>query len=218
MIRKIIADNKGVLFLEILVVVAIVAVIVTLSAQLIGVSLVANEKSGERGIALSLASEEFDYVKALSAANWQYIYDLNTKGTSTTYYIAEHSETPGQLTTTTDTETVTIDGQAYTRYFYVHNVCRDTSSRNIVATHAGSCNSGEDDPSTQRVTVVVEYGGGDSVSWPEFVTRFRNQTCDQKSWGGGSGGGTSNCPADSYDELSSGTDIEATATILLLPS
>ena len=68
----------------------------------------------------------------------------------------------------------------YTRYFYVDNVSRDISG-NIVTS------GGEDDPSTQKLTIGVDWEGGRNMTLTEYTTRNNPQNYMQTDWTGGGG-------------------------------
>ena len=102
------------------------------------------------------------------------------------------------------TESVTVGGVAYNRSFSVQNVCRDAASRDITgitdsggAATACVASGGNNDPSTQRVTVLVSWGE-DSVSWSEYAARWQNLICLQMDWSGGTGSGTTTCPTTTH--------------------
>ena len=70
----------------------------------------------------------------------------------------------------------------YERYFYVDNVERDSSGiGNIVES------GGTSDPSTQKVTSVVTWEGGRSVTFTSYITRNGNTLFFQNNWSDGGG-------------------------------
>lgn len=72
------------------------------------------------------------------------------------------------------------EASLYTRYFYVDNVSRDVSG-NIVPS------GGENDPSTQKITVEVEWEGGRNMSLVGYSTRNDPRNYMQTDWTGGDG-------------------------------
>lgn len=72
------------------------------------------------------------------------------------------------------------EASLYTRYFYIDNVSRDILE-NIVTS------GGEDDPSTQKLTIGVDWEGGRSMSLVEYMTRNNPQNYMQTDWTGGGG-------------------------------
>lgn len=97
----------------------------------------------------------------------------------------------------------------FERYFYVENVCR-TSDADYELAGVHPCDPGEtDDPSTQKVTVVVNWGDTGEFIVDDYITRWRNRTFPQTDWSGGSG---SEGPfTEPTNEYSTSTDI-ATST------
>lgn len=192
--------RSGQLLLEILIVVSASAVVVALGAQLVYISARGNKIASESAVGFGLAEETFEGVRAASTEKWQNIYDL-TKG-STAYYPQQSS---GKWVLTAGQEDVIINNTTYTRSFTVQNTCRDAASRNITGITdssgaATTCSSsgGTHDPSTQRVSTTISWPDADTVSWNEYVSRWRNKVCVQTSWSG-SGSGPVTCPSTAYD-------------------
>ncbi len=79
---------------------------------------------------------------------------------------------------------------AFTRYFYVENVCRSSDTDYEIAGVA-PCGAGEvNDPSTNRITSIIQWEtqkGTQTFSVPFYVTRWRNQAFHQSDWSGGAG-------------------------------
>jgi hypothetical protein len=106
-----------------------------------------------------------------------------------------------------------MNGVAYTRYFYIDNISRDISMKNI----EGSYNAGHDDPSTQKVTVVVSWSNNaESLTMTQYLTRWHNITCNQTSWVGGALGTPVNCPTTNYGSHDGNMDTSGTAGSLKL--
>ncbi|MBI4034140.1 MAG: LamG domain-containing protein [Candidatus Brennerbacteria bacterium] len=90
---------------------------------------------------------------------------------------------------------------AFTRYFQVENVNRD-SGGSIVSS------GGNEDPSTQKVTAYVEWPGASGavgqVKVVDYVTRWANRIFNQSDWSGGSGQtGVITSPNNRYDNATS---------------
>ncbi len=189
---------KGSMLLELLVVIGILAVILTIAAQSVSVSLRSGKVSGERDVAAGLAGEMLEAVRGASEENWQNIY-ARTK-VAQNYYAA--TGTNGWVIAT-GTEQIALNTAVYTRSFIVANVSRDPNSRLIESTYVG----GHDDPSTQLITVSVSWPGGVTFSTSEYFFRWKNKACDQSTWTtGGSGTATSTCQNTSYDTKDSWVD------------
>lgn len=180
--------ERGQLLLEVLIVTTLAAAVILLGSQITNIALKGTRGSGEQERAGALAAEVFDAVRASSTEKWQNLYQLTKP--SAHYYPAQSS---GKWVLNAGDETVTIDGIAFTRYFTVDNVSRDSSTRNIEAAY----NAANDDPSTQLVTVNVSWVGGTPLIVSEYVTRWRNKVCVQTAWTG-VGAGPATCPATNY--------------------
>jgi len=210
---KIFARKEAYLLLEILVVIGVVAIIVPLIAQIIVSSLNANKWSMENKIAVGLADETFKAAEGSSFEKWQNVYS-KLKG-STNHYFTINSA--GAWIINSGDETLTVNGLSYTRYFYITNVCRDNTSKSIIMDlSVPPCTSGNsDDPSTQKITVTVTWRNG-TLSKDYFLTRWRNQVCNQTNWSG-IGSGPVTCPNTIY-ESSSNIDTTAPGSLKLLPN
>jgi len=74
------------------------------------------------------------------------------------------------------------ENQVFTRYFYIDNVSRDTSG-DIQESYSAST----DDPSTQKVTAIVNWQDGRTMQLSHYLTRSKNRTFTQDNWSAGSG-------------------------------
>ena len=136
-----------------------------------------------------LIRQNIELIQILTRYDWHSIYDL-TKASD--YKISLSGNT---WTINAGQETDIINDIPYKRYFQVYNVNRDGSG-NIADT-------GDDDPSTQKITVFLEYGNNyvSSFSVSFYLTRSEdNKVFYQTDWSGGEGitGPTSNL-SDKYD-------------------
>jgi len=141
-----------------------------------------------------------EVIQSLINDNWHSIYDL-TKATN--YKISASGNT---WSISSGQETSTINSIPYKRYFQIYNVTRDGSG-NIFT-------SGTNDPSTQRITIFLEYGNNyvSSSSLPFYLTRsYNNQVFQQTDWSGGSGqtGPISN-PGNEFDTADSNINYAST--------
>lgn len=179
--------RRGALLLELLIVIGLLAIILGVGAQAVYVSMQSGKISGERDVALGLASEALEVARAVAEEKWQNIF-LLTKAT-------EHYKpllTAGAWGLATGDEAIALNNASYTRYLIVQNVCRETSAtRNItgVTDTDGSLTTcatsgGAFDPSTQKVSVIVSWTGGDSVTISDYFFRWRNRATNQTSWTG----------------------------------
>lgn len=139
-------------------------------------------------IVAPLAQELLDNVKVIAESDWNKIY-LLSKGESLRYYIdSSRAVVPGE-------ETLNIEGKNFTRYFYVENVNRISCGVGDIIINAtttclswpGGNNEISEDPSTQKITAVVKWGGILSLSASEvqYLSRSRNEVFVQTDWSGG---------------------------------
>lgn len=196
--------QAGQSLLEILVVVALVVVLATLGAELVVTSLRGNKVTTERDVGLRTAEEVFEGVSAAATQDFENVYNL-TKGT-TQHRVVQVS---GAWVIQVGTQDVVLNGVTYTRYFTVQNICRHATTRDIIGitdTDGGTttCSIGVHDPSTQRLTVYVEWPGGETLLNYDYISRWRNQICNQTEWSA-TGGGPDACPSTNYDSSSNVT-------------
>lgn len=177
--------KRGALLLELLIVISLLAVILSVGTQAVFVSLQSSKVSGERDIAVGLASEALEATRGVAEEKWQNIYDL-TKGSP--YHMVQ---TGNKWATSTGSEIISLNNASYTRYVVIDNVSRDASTRMI--------DTGNNyDPSTQKVTVTVSWSYADPVIISDYFLRWKNKVCNQTSWSGGTGSGTKTCPDTTY--------------------
>ena len=181
--------KRGAFLLEILIVIALLGVILGVSAQAVFVSLQSGKISGERDAAVGLASEELEAVRGITEENWQNIYTL-TKGSAQYYSVQSGTK----WATSTASEVIALNNATYTRYFVVQNVCRDATAGSRLVTGvtdssgAGTTcttSTGDFDPSTEKVIVTVSWPNADPVVISEYFFRWKNKTCAQVDWSGG---------------------------------
>jgi len=166
--------NNGQILVELLVAVALAAIIFAVGGQLLDVTLQSNKLSKERLIANHLLQEGLEATIAVSSEKWHNIYNLN-KG-EPNYYHPEINA--GKWVLVSGQENIILNDLTYTRSIIIENVNRD-NNRNINAL-------GIDDPSTQKVTVTVSWGNN-SLTISKYFTRWPNETATQTDWSGGPG-------------------------------
>lgn len=210
-------SQSGQLLLEILLVIAAAAIVVSLSSQLTFISLKSAKTAGDRSTAVELNNETFEAIRSSATEKWQNVFDL-TKGSAN--YYPSSTTTPGKWTLVSGIDAVSINGIDYSRSFTIQNVCRDsaagaraitgiTDSNGAATTCAAS--GGNYDPSAQRIGVFVSWPNAETVSASEYITRWRNKICLQTSWDS-VGGGPASCPATTYGSV---TNIVTGATLQL---
>lgn len=210
------SQKRGVLLLELLIAISILAVVLSVGSQAVFVSLQSGKTSAESDVAMGLANEALEAVRGTAEEKWQNIYTL-TRWTQH-YYPAQSA---GKWILTAGDEAIALNTASYTRYVTIQNVCRDTtpSSRAITGLTDGptdtdgtlttcTTSGGLFDPSTQKVTVTVSWqGSGSPVTISDYFIRWRNKVCNQTGWTTGDSGTTvKTCPDTSYDTKDAAID------------
>jgi type II secretory pathway pseudopilin PulG len=140
------------------------------------------QRSGRTAIvrtqALQLAQEGVDAAKAVAEEDYYTFYSLS-KGSGNPYHPVVSASAWTLVTTTED---VVLDGITFTRSVVIDLVSRDGSG-DIEAVYA----SGNDDPSTQKITSTVTVTNQTDVTLVDYYTRWRNTVPKQTGWDGGSG-------------------------------
>lgn len=202
--------QRGALLLELLVVVAILAAILSVGSQAVFVSMQSGKISGERDAALGLASEAIEAARAVADEKWQNVYNL-TKGTAHYYPLL----VSGKWTLAAGDETIALNTASYTRFVVVENVCRHDITREVSG--VSPCGLGNsDDPSTQRITATVSWVNAEPVVVSTYAFRWRNKVCAQTDWSGGAGSGARNCPDTTYESISPAGTVKTTGGQLKL--
>jgi len=181
--------SRGQSLIELLVAISVGTILIGGSVTLMGVSLKSYGTVRKHLQANVLIRQTIEVIQTLARYDWHSVYDL-TKGSD--YKISLSGNTwainAGQ-------ETDTINDIPYKRYLQVYNVNRNESG--------DIADTGDDDPSTQKITVFLEYGDNyiSSSSVLFYLTRSEdNKVLHQTDWSGGKGitGPTPN-PSDKYD-------------------
>lgn len=187
-------SKKGQILVELMVALAIAAVLIAFGAQIAGISLTASKTSRERGTALRLAQEALEAARAIASGNdsfsqgWNRIYKppdgsgdpATSKGSNKPYYpFVSSTSSPPVWVFYTGVEAVTLGEETYSRKVIIENVSRD-SSGNVESTY----NSANDDPATQKIAVTVSKSGTPDTVITEYITRFLNDSGPQSDWGG----------------------------------
>ena len=168
--------RKGQSLVEILVAVAIGTILIGGSVAMVGVSIRSYGSVKKHLQANMLIRQTAEVIQSLAKSDWHSIYDL-TKGSD--YKITESGNI---WTINVGQETDTVNDVSYKRYFQVYDVDRDGSD-NISET-------GTNDPSTQKITIILEYGNNyvSSSSISFYLTRSEfNTVFNQTDWSGGDG-------------------------------
>lgn len=213
-------NQKGQLLIELLIAITIAALIAGAISGLFFVNFRSSQSSENKNSALLLAQEAMEAIDSIKNNSWHKIYlppdgtgDANNdKGVP--YYIYNDGSIwkIAKVISSTDDDIV-INETVYSRSLYIYNASRDNNG-NI--TEIG----GSDDPSTQKIKVVVSYEGGKDVILEEYLTRWKNEVFNQSDWSGGPGqaGPISPTPNAQYDSDSGNVDTNnPTGSIRLKP-
>lgn len=173
---------SGQSLLEILIGLGISVMMISAATGSLFLVLRSSSTNQQTQVANSLANALLDNLTSFSESNWSGVYNLS-KGEANVYYLATST---GQFSIQSGQEPVTISDVVFSRYFYVENVSRDPSSRNIEETYS----SANEDPSTQKVTIKISWNlpaSSGSFEIISYITRKNLYFARQTDWLGGSG-------------------------------
>lgn len=204
-------DQKGQMLAEILVAVVLAGIIIGGIALSTGTSVSTSNKIRENTKATYIIQRILEEIKMISESNWLILYCPpsgicpGNKGASNRYYISNFTIQNGSASTT-------LEGIEYGYYFYIENVNRD-SQQNIVSS------GGSEDPSTQKITVVINWAPNNSLSISEYIMRITSASFSDRAWNSSltdSGGIYTN--AAGYYATTSGTLVIQNGTLSLNPT
>ncbi len=214
--EKFTTNTRGQSLVEILIAIGIGAILIGGATTAIIAILRSNLETRNVQIATSLSQEYLDSVQSLAESNWHIIYSPpSDKGVSSQFYLTASSTSFAIVAGTTST---VIEGRTFTRYFSIENVNRNLCGAGEISTGASStCASGPgsvgitDDPSAQKITVIVSWPENRSISRAQYLTRNIDKVFVQTDW---SGGPNQEGPITSANnKFASSTDIDyATST------
>jgi len=168
--------RSGQSLIEILIAVAVGAILIGGVLTVISPSLRINTDARRTQIGAGIAKELAEGVRVLSESGWHSIADLAITSLNPHYLITSSSP----FTATSGIEVVMVGTSTFNRYFYIDDVKRNLSG-DIV--EGGSIS----DPSTKKLTVVYSWEVGDPRSNSSYISRSRNYALIQDDWGGGPG-------------------------------
>jgi type II secretory pathway pseudopilin PulG len=158
--------NKGISMMEILIVIAILAVSVTSLLGLISFSLISSTINKSMSQADALAQETIEQVRNFRDGTYWSTDGLGTLSVGTDYY-PEQSGSPPVIQITAGTQTIS----GFTKKVVFENVSRDTDD-NIVSS------GGTLDPSSKKLTVTIswqERGRNHQRQLITYLTNWRDQ-------------------------------------------
>lgn len=170
--------QKGQMLVEILVAVAIAGIVIGGVATVIGTSLVTGKKTKQITVANGLAQQDMEAIKTLAQSSWVNLYcpPLGTcpgdKGTTSTYSVILSGSS---WVFQSGVSTTTVDGLDFGHYFYVENVNRDEGGDIVTS-------GGDEDPSTQKVSVYITWSGGSEFTISEYIMRMGSAYFIDRGW------------------------------------
>lgn len=205
--------SSGQILVEILIS-AIIFIFVSLSVAYVSTTSLRAVPSSAIGITASfLGKEEGEALRAIVRENWANIRNLAT--TSANKYYTYSNGSKWLVSTSTGTETVTLNAIPFTRYFYLDEVYRSTSTSPGDIVGSG----GYYDPSTIKATVIVSWtdntGYTNTASQTMYLSRFLNATYAQTNWAGGAVGDVVVTSATTTFATSSGVTLISSSSIIL---
>lgn len=179
-------DNNGQSLVEIIVGLAISAILITAAATAIALTLKESFEIKTSQVAASLSQEYLDNVQTMAESDWVYVYD---RGNGYPYSLTASGTT---YAATNGATTTVVAGRTFTRSFVLNKVKRDscgvgdiTESVLIACNMEVGSNYVADDPSTLKVAVAVNWEGGRTISQSQYLTRHSNFVFHQSDWSGG---------------------------------
>lgn len=171
--------EKGFSLFEILIAIAVFAVVGMAATQIITVSFMTDRAGGMRTVATELAQEAIDAAESAATEKWQNIYGTS-KGEANTYRPSHAAADCGSVKwcLVSGQDSISANNVTYTRYLYIENVSRNGAG-DIVAS------GGTDDPSTQKATAVAAWSDGSATATTtlsRYFSRGRNAAAAQTQW------------------------------------
>ncbi len=171
-------NQKGQMLVEILVAVVIAGIMIGGVATVIGTSLVTSKKTKQITVANGLAQQDMEAIKTLAQSSWIDLYCPpigvcpGNKGTTSTYNVILSD---GSWVFQSGVSTTTVDGLDFGHYFYVENVNRNEGGDIVTS-------GGDEDPSTQKVTVYITWSGGSEFTISEYIMRIGSAYFIDRGW------------------------------------
>jgi hypothetical protein len=188
---KIIFNNqRGSLLVEILLAILIAGAIIGAVSGLVFTSQKSGQTSGIKNSAVALAQEGFEAAGSISETDWHNIYlppdgtgdPINDKGGANPYYVYKSGSSWALGKIMASEGDIEIGGIIYARKIYIYNVNRNSGGDREIVTVGGA-----EDPSTQKIKMVISTTGSQDVIIEGYLTRWKNRTFNQANWFGGAG-------------------------------
>lgn len=185
-----IVSARGQMLAELLIAITIGVLIAAIGAELTTVSFQATRSSKQQNEGMGLAQEGMEAMRAIVRSNstssqgWNKIYlppegtgVSSTKGVANPFHPVIISN---EWRLAAGSENITISGSTYTRSIVIENTSRASSTSAIQSTYSATY----DDPSTQKIRVIVSRTGFADIELVSYFTRFLNESLAQTNWNG----------------------------------
>ena len=186
---KFLRNRKGQSIVEVLISVAIAALIIGSATVAINLAIKSGSSSKTISAAVPLAEELIDKARVVAEADWTNIYSplgTSNKNSPNHYYFAPGALTLVAASPADSGETITINENDFVRYFYIQDVNRTNCGRGDISLSSNvPCSSGaeiSEDPSTQKITAEVKLDGAVVISLSEYITRRTNVITHDTDW------------------------------------
>ncbi|HLD61922.1 MAG TPA: type II secretion system protein [Patescibacteria group bacterium] len=166
-------SQSGQLLVEAVLAIALLGVLAGIIGMAVNVSTQSNKASGKKTVAVALAQEAIEAVRAIRDNNettgrgWNKIYE-KTEGAE---YHVDNTTVAGKWTIQNNAEIITVDGVDYDRKIvFDMDIPRDLPNGGGNINAAGSA-----DKSTIKATVTVTASGISAIIVEEYLTRAKNE-------------------------------------------
>lgn len=178
MYKGLLSKNSGQSLIEILIGVAIGAILIGGAAATITFTLRSNVQNKNIQIASSLSQAMLDRVTVFAAADWHNIDEVSGLVPGNSYYLAPKDS---GLERKDGALSETIDGVAFSASFKVESVHRNQSTEAIEPSSASTY----EDPSTKKIIAITTWNENEdvaNVTVNKYITRSRNFIFQQTDW------------------------------------
>ncbi len=200
--------NKGQSLAEIIIGLAIAGILIGVASSATSLFLRQGSDLRTTQAADLLVQEYLDVLSVIAESDWHKIYCPPDgtcpgvqKGQSSRFNLSFNGPVFAIVGGSTST---TIDNRSFTRYFSIENVNRDSCGfGNITDNVATTCSNEQgasyikEDPSTQKITVAIQWEGNKNFNKVLYLTRKKNIISTQTNW---SGGNNQTGPVDYFND------------------
>ncbi|MBI5733300.1 hypothetical protein HY967_05135 [Candidatus Jorgensenbacteria bacterium] len=195
-----------------IIIASLIIIFVTIAiTQAISSSVKGEDRSFVEIAGVSLSQEMTEIVRAIANEDWHNITNLATS--SANKYYATTTNSRWVATSTVSGENATFNNITYTRYFYIDEIYRASSTGAIAASSSVGSYL---DPSTSKVVTYVGWtnlaGESDNFSQVIYLARISNETYYQTDWRGGGVGEQVIPYTDATSTFATSTSVDFTAT------